>query len=69
MATYSLNIPNPEVPDWIAAFSEGWSTTTSELTQIQYAKREIQRTLNSIVKSYRIRVASQTVAEPEGTIE
>ena len=67
MPTYTLNIPAGEVSDWIAAFSEHW-TADSGLTQVQWAKREIQRTLNSVVKQHRIRTASQSVVEPDGTI-
>jgi hypothetical protein len=67
MPTYSLTIPAGETSDWVAAFSENYNPD-SGLTQVQWAKREIQRTLNSIVKQYKIRIAAQSVSEPDGTI-
>lgn len=62
MATFSITIPTEDLPDTVAAFSQGW-TEDSGLTKQQYAKAQIKNYLKSTVKHYR--ESKQVVSEPD----
>lgn len=67
MASFTINIPDAELTDWLNAYSQG-RPPDSELTKAQWAKREIQVMLRGVVRAYRERQAANSVENSEATI-
>lgn len=62
MPTITTTISNADMPDTIAAFSQGWNEGDN-ITRLQHAKREMRNYYRSTVKSYRAN--RQVVNEPD----
>lgn len=66
MATFTIQIPNDDLADTVAAFSEGWSVDLGGTRQ-EYAKQQLRTYIRSMVKNHRERQA--VVVEPSIEVE